>query len=127
MTKPRSSHRDELVVLALFGGGLIGILGGIIAGLFLSDGTVSLPNWAENVLVALVTGALLKMGDVLSALVALSTGRQVEGMSKALAEASPAHAVPADAADAARQTADAADQQAEAIERRAEPPEGEAP
>lgn len=109
------SHRDELVVLTLFGGGLILLIGGIIAGLFLTTVAAALPNWAENVLVAIATGALIKMGDVLSALVALSTGRQVEGMTRRLAESTPGRPVPHDAAAAAEETADAAQDRANEI------------
>lgn len=111
----RRSHRDELIVLALFGGGLILIITGIIGGLFLTARAAGLPNWAENVLVAIATGALIKMGDVLSALVALSTGRQVEGMSRQLANAAPPVHVAEGAAEAAQQTADAAADEAETI------------
>lgn len=111
----KTAHRDELVVLALFGGGLIGILLAIIAGLFLSSRGAALPNWAENVLVAMATGALLKMGDVLAALVSLATGRQVETLGQQLATSSPSGTVPETAADAALQTADAATNEAESI------------
>lgn len=107
----RSSHRDELVVLALFGGGLIAILLSIIAGLFLSSRGAALPNWAENVLVATATGALLKMGDVLSALVALASGRTNEALTNKLAASAPVNDNPApkDAEDAANQMVDAAE------------------
>ncbi|MXP43002.1 hypothetical protein [Allopontixanthobacter sediminis] len=118
------SQRDELIVLALFGGGLILIIVGIIGGLFLTERAAGLPNWAENVLVAIATGALIKMGDVLSALVALSNGRQVEGMSRQLANAGPPTApIPEGVAEAAQQTADAAADEADSIAAREPYPE----
>lgn len=109
-------HRDELVVLALFGGGLIALLGGVLAGLFLAKATVGLPNWAENVLVAIATGALLKMGDVLSALVALSSGRREEGLSEKLATSTPVKKAPEDAGEAAQEVADEAQAAADEIQ-----------
>lgn len=114
----KREHRDELIVLSLIGGGLIVLLLCIVAGLYLAPEAAALPNWAENVLVALATGGLLKMGDVLSALVSLSTGRQVEGMSERLSTSVPVKrpiAATADAADAALETAEAAQDKAEAI------------
>src|SRR5690349_6937647 len=87
------SHRDELVVLSLIGLGLIVICVLIIVGIFgwfESKATAPLPNWAENVLVALGTTDGLKLGDVLAALVTLATGRQVETMGARLAESTPA-------------------------------------
>jgi cobalamin biosynthesis protein CobD/CbiB len=91
MTRP-TSHRDELIVLSMIGGGLVLILVLIICGLFgwfPSRSPNALPNWAENVLVALASMAGLKLGDVLAALVTLSAGRQVEKMGDRLADSAP--------------------------------------
>lgn len=75
---PRNTHMADLLVLSMIGGGLVAILLAIIAGLFLSSGSTALPNWAENVLVSVASMAGLKLGDVLSALVALAAGRKIE-------------------------------------------------
>ncbi len=121
------SHRDELIVLALFGGGLILLLETIAAGLLLVPDGAKIPGWAENVLVAMATGGLLKMGDVLSALVALSSGRQIEAFGDKLASSSPGEVSSVTAADGAREAADAADRKAQQIEASVpDDPEGEA-
>lgn len=82
-------HTGNLIVLSLIGGGLLAILLAIVAGLFFSQGSSSLPNWAENVLVSIATACSLKLGDALSALVALATGRQVEAFGHQLAGSAP--------------------------------------
>jgi dolichol kinase len=87
MTPPAERITDRVVLLVI-SGGLILILLGILVGLFTSPR--ALPNWAENVLVSIATVAGLKLGDSLSTLVALSTGRQVERLGNKLAESSPA-------------------------------------
>lgn len=122
MTRPRAHpacHGWELIVLALIGLGLLMILLGIIAGLFgwfESKVNQPLPNWAENVLVSIATAAVLKLGDVLGTLVALSGGRTVESLSHQLATSTPAPVEPApDAAAAAEQVAEAAVDEAAAI------------
>lgn len=124
------SHRDELVVLSLIGVGLIAIIILIICGIFgwfESKATAPLPNWAENVLVAIGTAAILKLGDVLAALVTLATGRQVETMGARLADSTPTKRAPTPindgsgktveeaAADGADQTATAARAEADAL------------
>lgn len=105
-----TAHREELAVLALFGFGLIVIIVLIICGLFgwfESKVTAPLPNWAENVLVAISTAAILKMGDVLAALVTLATGRQVESLGQQLATSTPGKPrITGDAAEAAAEAAD---------------------
>jgi hypothetical protein len=118
---PRPSCQGwELIVLALVALGLLLILLGIIAGLFgwfESKVNQPLPNWAENVLVSIATATVLKLGDVLATLVALSGGRTVESLSHQLASSTPAAAIdpPADATEAADQVADAARDEAAAI------------
>ena len=121
MKPPRPGHSAELIVLGLIGGGLIAILLTLIWGLFHARGGGSLPNWAENVLVAIATGTTLKLGDVLSTLVALASGRQVEALGRTLAAAQPVtpDPVPKDAAQGAQQTADAARDVAEQLGARA--------
>lgn len=118
MTRP--SHRDELIVLSMIGGGLIVIVILIIVGLFgwfETKANVPLPNWAENVLVAIATAATLKLGDVLAALVTLATGRQVEKMGERLAASSPTDSKPPpeDAKEAADQMLEGAEETHEAI------------
>jgi hypothetical protein len=118
----RPSHRDELIVLSLIGGGLILICVLIIVGIFgwfESKLSQPLPNWAENVLVALGTTAGLKLGDVLAALVTLATGRQVETLGKQLADSSPGQRqpTPKSAAEAAERVAGAAEDERDEITR----------
>ena len=74
-------------VLLVISGGLITILLGIILGIYLTPR--ALPNWAENVLVAIGSMAGLKLGDCLSTLVALSSGRSVEKLGTQLAQTQP--------------------------------------
>lgn len=119
MSSRPSNHSNELIVLSLIGGGLIVIIVLIICGLFgwfKSKANVPLPNWAENVLVAISTAAILKLGDVLAALVTLATGRQVETLGAQLATSTPSKTnVPASAEEAADQVADAASDEADQI------------
>jgi hypothetical protein len=82
VTQPRERITDRIVLLVI-SGGLIVILLSIIIGLFLTSRPgFALPNWAENVLVAIATAAALKLGDCLATLIALSSGRQVERMAQ---------------------------------------------
>ncbi len=125
---PRPSNRDELIVLAFIAFGLLAILFSIIAGLFgwfESKAQQPLPNWAENVLVSIATATALKLGDVLSVLLALATGRQVGKQAEALGVAlagsvpldppAPVPAIPADAAAAAAAGAERATAAAGAV------------
>lgn len=82
----RGGDRTILIIIAI---GIIAILLGTVAGIFLAARNPPLANWAENVLIALVTGALLKLSDVVAAVVALSSGRQNERLSNQLAAAPP--------------------------------------
>lgn len=82
----RGGDRTILIIIAI---GIILILIGTVAGIFLAHREPPLDNWAENVLIALVTGSLLKLSDVVAAVVALSSGRQVERMGNQLAAAPP--------------------------------------
>lgn len=116
MSKPRLGiqHVGDLIVLSLIGGGMILVIILIVVGLFgwfESKTTAPLPNWAENVLVSLVSVLGLKLGDVLNALITLATGRQVETMSRQLGESAPLprrDPPPKDAAEGAELAADAA-------------------
>lgn len=103
MTPRATSHRNELIVLALIGGGMILTVILVIVGIFgwwesktiisNADGMkqpTPLPNWAENVLVSIISIFAVKIGDVLAALVTLATGRQVETMGERLATSTPA-------------------------------------
>lgn len=83
---PREIVTDRAVLLVI-AGGLIAILMAIIVGLFLTPR--ALPNWAENVFVSIATASALKLGDALSTLVALSTGRQVAQLGTQLAQTAP--------------------------------------
>jgi hypothetical protein len=110
------ARRREFVVLLVISGGLIAILLSIIAGLFLAKGSAALPNWAENVLVSIATASVLKLGDCLSTLTQLASGRQIGQLGERLGNSVPAKApAPKDAEDAAQVTADAAQEQADEI------------
>lgn len=106
----QGSHKNQLQVLALIALGLIVITLCIVLGLFIDNN--GMPNWAENVLVATGTACTLKLGDCISALIQLSTGRQVENLGTRLANSAPAPAAEyqgsAAAGDAADAVADAA-------------------
>lgn len=110
------SHRDELVVLSLIGAGMILTVILVVCGIFgwfQTKTNAPLPNWAENVLVSVISIFAVKIGDVLAALVTLATGRQVESMGARLADSTPQKKpVPADAGEAADQVADAATSEA---------------
>ncbi len=73
-------------VLMLIGGGIVVIILAII-------GTIAfgrnMPEWAESVFSAIVGGAIVKLADVLSALVALSSSRQMERVTDQLSASSP--------------------------------------
>jgi hypothetical protein len=84
--EPQSKIGDRAVLVTI-SAGLIAILLAIIIGLFLTPR--ALPNWAENVFVSIATACALKLGDCLSTLVALATGRQVGEMGTKLALAAP--------------------------------------
>jgi hypothetical protein len=123
IAREKISDRTVLLVIA---GGMIAILLAIIIGIFLcSRPGFTLPNWAENVFVSIATAAVLKLGDCLSTLVALSQGKHISQMGTQLAETAPSAPKPpppADAGEAARQTADAADDRASEIEEAVEEP-----
>ncbi len=120
MTAPRPSHRDELVVLSMIGAGMILTVILVIIGIFgwfQTKATAPLPNWAENVLVSIISIFAVKIGDVLAALVTLATGRQTEKIADKLGDSQPApyKPAPADVVQAAEQVADAAQTEAEQI------------
>lgn len=77
----------DRAVLLVISGGLIVIILAIIVGIFVTPR--ALPNWAENVLVSIGTAAALKLGDCLSTLIALSTGKSVERLGTQLGNAAP--------------------------------------
>ena len=99
-TRRAREYISDRMVLIVISGGLISILLCIIAGLFgwfKARANVPLPNWAENVLVSIATACALKLGDCLSTLVALASGRQVGDISTKLANSAPADALGATA------------------------------
>ena len=87
-----------------------------IFGWFQSKTAAPLPNWAENVLVSIISIFAVKIGDVLAALVTLATGRQTEKFADKLGDSQPLAApAPADAKAAAQDTANAAQNEADKI------------
>lgn len=83
----------DRAILFTVGFGLIAVLLALVIGIFnvepVEAGQEGIPNWAENVLVAVSTGALLKIGDVISAVVALASNRQVERLGNQLGQSTP--------------------------------------
>lgn len=73
-------------VLTLIGGGIIVTILSIIAAIAFARNT---PDWAESVFSAIVGGMIVKLADVLSALVSLSSNRQIERVTDQLAVATP--------------------------------------
>ena len=77
-------------VLILIGGGIILTVNFIVFVIWrasISDKV--LPSMAEVVFGAIIGGSLVKLADVLSALVTLATGRQIEKQSDQLANSKP--------------------------------------
>lgn len=95
MTPERITDRAVLLAIS---GGLILILVIIVVGIYLTPR--ALPNWAENVLVSIGTAGALKLGDCLSTLVALSSGRSVEKLGTQLASSAPPGPVQAEITNA---------------------------
>ncbi|GEM_PF-2833067 len=81
----------DRLVLMLIGGGIIIIILSIIAALAFAR---NMPDWAESVMAAIVGGALVKLADVLSALVTLSGGREREKLTDQLSQSTPSTAGP---------------------------------
>lgn len=77
-------------VLMLIGGGIIGLILAVI----LTMALASLPDWGESVFSTIVGGLIVKLADVLSTLVALSSNRQVGKMSDQLSNSAPAPSEP---------------------------------
>lgn len=96
-------------ILMLIGGGIVLIILCIIAAIAFARG---MEEWAESVFSAIVGGAIVKLADVLSALVQLSSNRQVARMGDQLASAPPTMAAAAAAPQSAQEGADAAAQAA---------------
>lgn len=99
-------REKELNVLLVISLGLVAILLGIILGIYLTPR--ALPNWAENVLVSIGTAGALKLGDCLSTLVALSSGRQQSRATELVAQSAPPIAVEPQKGTAAEGAAEAA-------------------
>ena len=85
MTTKCDRDGDRLVLM-LIGGGIIAIILAIIASLAFAR---NMPDWAESVMAAIVGGALVKLADVLSALVTLSGGREREKLTDQLSQSTP--------------------------------------
>jgi hypothetical protein len=81
-----SDRGGDRMVLMLIGGGIITIILCVIASMGFGRG---MPDWAESVMSAIVGGTLVKLADVLSALVALANSRQNEKLTDQLSQSSP--------------------------------------
>lgn len=86
MTRRADDRAGDRLVLMLIGGGIITLLMSIIAAITFAK---NMPDWAESVFAMIAGGAIVKLADVLSTLVALSGSRQLERMGDQLANATP--------------------------------------
>ena len=82
---PVGDREGDRRVLILVGGGIVTIILAVIVAVSIAD----LPSWAEGVFNAIVGGAIVKLADVLSALVALSSSRQIERVTDQLSASVP--------------------------------------
>lgn len=85
---PRAAGDKDRFVLILIGGGIIMLILAVIGSV--NFGAKNLPDMAESIYGAIVGGALVKLADVLSTLVALSSNRQIGKMSEQLSNSAPA-------------------------------------
>lgn len=92
----RSPGDGDRFVLVLIGGGIVIIILSVIASVSFGK---NMPDWAESVMSAIVGGTLVKLADVLSALVALSSSRHNEKLSDQLAKSTPSEDRPAGTPD----------------------------
>lgn len=81
-----SDRQGERTVLMLIGGGIIVIILAVIATVAWA---FDKPDWAESVFSAIVGGTLVKLADVLSALVQLSSNRQQGRATELVAQSAP--------------------------------------
>lgn len=85
--RPVNDQEGDRFVLMLIGGGIVAIVLAVIV----TMAVATLPDWAESVFSAIVGGSLVKLADVLSALTAMSIGRQTvkqtEGLTRQLGNA----------------------------------------
>lgn len=111
-----TADKRALIVLAWL---CIIVIGGVVAGTYFSDEKDKVPPEAFGLLGSIVTGILLFMRDIVSAIRASWAEFTNAKTTDLLAGAAPPPIEPApkDAAEAARQTADAADNKAAQIER----------
>lgn len=82
---PYHDRDGDRRVLMLIGGGIVMIIIAVILAMALA----TLPDWAESVFSAIVGGSLVKLADVLSALVALSSNRQLARVTDQLSASTP--------------------------------------
>lgn len=94
LIRPTTDQEGDRFVLMLVGGGIVLIVIAVILTMAFAD----LPPWAESVFGTIVGGSLVKLADVLSALVQLSTNRQnsrqTERLTNQLTGAAPPAAEP---------------------------------
>lgn len=82
VTRPENDQEGDRFVLILIGGGIVLIILAVI----LAMSIAKLPDWAETIFSVIVGGGIVKLADVLSALVALSAARQTVKQTKELTE-----------------------------------------
>lgn len=93
MSKQCDREGDRRVV-TFIAAGCFAVLLAIIAAMSWAD----LPDWAESIFSAIAGGLVVKIADCLSALIALSSGRQVERMGDQLTSSIPPATRPGDMA-----------------------------
>lgn len=81
-----SGRAGDRMVLMLIGGGIILIILCVIASVAFGRG---MPDWGESVMSAIVGGTLVKLADVLGALVQLSGSREREKLTDQLSLVGP--------------------------------------
>lgn len=82
----RDDRDGDRKVLILIGGGIFLLIETIILCLAFAKG---MPDWSESVMAAIVGGALVKLADLLSALVTLSGSREREKLTDQLSQSTP--------------------------------------
>lgn len=82
----RCDRDGDRRILMLLGGGIITIILAVILTMAFAK---NMPDWSESVMSAIVGGTLVKLADVLAALVQLSGGREREKLTDQLSQSTP--------------------------------------
>jgi hypothetical protein len=80
--RPVTDQEGDRFVLVLIGGGIVLIVIAVI----IAMAAAKLPSFAESIFSAIIGGSLVKLADVLSALVQMSIARQTNRQTKELTD-----------------------------------------